>query len=136
MAFDENIPPDVESVLNAAAALDITEYELFRLAYRRWHAEAPDEAALEQHFVAYMFRGVVPPWVRQFARVVHSLERRGRLDGIELGVQPRQRTRQMVRRGTRYGVAAFTTVTALIVFVEFAARVLGIAEVCMFPPCY
>lgn len=136
MPFDENLPPDVEEVLQATAELDITEYELFHLAYARWHGERAEEKVLEGHFVGYMFHGVVPPWVRHFARLVHSLNERGELDRVELGVRMLPRTRQMVRRGTRYGVAIVTTVTALFIFVEFAARVLGIGEICMFPPCY
>ena len=58
--FDEQLDPDIQSVLNAAALLDVTEYELFRIAYRRWHGKAPKASRLEAHFVAYMFRDVVP----------------------------------------------------------------------------
>ncbi|NIR30659.1 MAG: hypothetical protein GWN84_15375 [Gammaproteobacteria bacterium] len=136
MPFDENLPPDIEDVLQAAAVLDVTEYELFHLAYLRWHGERADEQLLERRFAAYMFRRVVPVWVRHFARLVHSQDARGELDPSALGVTRLPRTREMVRRGTRFGVAIVTTMTALFIFVEFAARVLGIGEVCMFPPCY
>jgi len=54
MPFDQDLQPDVHSVLDAAAILDITEYELFRLAYRRWHGEQVEENALEPFFVAYV----------------------------------------------------------------------------------
>ncbi len=136
MPFDENLPPDIEDVLQAAAVLDVTEYELFHLAYLRWHGQRAEEQLLERRFAAYMFRRRVPVWVRHFARLVHSQNARGELDPVALGVARLPRTRQMVRRGAQFGVAIVTTMTALFIFVEFAARVLRIGEVCMFPPCY
>jgi len=136
MPFDENIGADVQDVLNAAAILDITEYDLFRLAYARWHGAVADAATMEAHYVGYMFREIVPLWVRHFARLVIRRRDQGTLDRAALGVERLPQTRQMVRRGTRYGVAIVTAVAVLVVIAEFAAKVLGLSERCMFPPCY
>lgn len=136
MPFDENLAPDVRSVLDAAALLDITEYELFHLAYLRWHGEMAREQTLEPFFVAYMFDDVVPPWVRHFARLVERLDRSGRLDRAALGVRRLPWTRQMAGRGMRYGVTLGLVLAALVVFAEVAAKLLELGERCMFPPCY
>lgn len=137
MHFDEkNIQPDVWSVLQAAALLDITEFDLFHLAYRRWHGERASDDVIEPHFVAYMFNKVVPLWVRHFSRLVERLHMRGELDAAELGVTLLPRSRHMVSRGMRYTVTIGLVMMALIVFAEFAAQFLRLSERCMFPPCY
>ena len=136
MPFDENIHPDIGSVLNAAALLDITEYDFFHLAYARWHGERADEHTMEPFFVAYMFDEVVPIWARHFARLVERLSSRGKLDRSALGVHRLPHTEQMVSRGVRYAILIALVVTALIVFAEFAAQFIRLGERCVFPPCY
>lgn len=136
MPFDECINPDIAAILDASALLDITEYDFFQLAYLRWHGSMADERAMEKFFASYMFREVVPLWARHFARLVHRLNRMGKLDRRALGVRRLPRTRQMVRRGTRYAVMVATALVTLIVLAEFAAQVLKVGERCVFPPCY
>lgn len=135
--FDEKeMCPDIRSVMEAAALLDITEWDLFHLAYRRWHGRRADDALIEPIFVAYMFDKVVPLWVRHFSRLVERLDMRGELDANQLGVRYLPRSRHMVSRGMRYAVAIGLVVTALMVLAEFAAQFLRLSERCMFPPCY
>ena len=137
MNFDEKeIHPDIRMVLEAAAILDITEWEVFHLAYRRWHGRRADDAMMEPIFVAYMFRKVVPVWVRHFSRLVERLYTRGELDASKLGVTFLPRSRHMASRGMRYAVTIGLVMFALIVFAEFAAQFLRLSERCMFPPCY
>ena len=95
MAFDENLPPDVDSVLSATAMLDITEWDFFNLAYDRWHGRPAAEDVMEPIFAAYMFDNVVPVWARHFARMVERRYRRGTLDRHALGVE-----RPSSRRGS------------------------------------
>ena len=52
----------------AAERLRVDEFELFRLAHRHWFGDDPGAKALEHVFVAYLFRGEVPMWVRHFSR--------------------------------------------------------------------
>jgi hypothetical protein len=137
MPFDENLAPDVDSVLNATALLDITEWDFFNLAYDRWHGGAAEEGIMEPIFAAYMFKDVVPPWVRHFARLVERLYRRGVLDRRALGVDRLPSSRHMVTRGMRYGVIIVVVIFTLIVIGEFSTNILRIGERCsMFPPCY
>jgi len=136
MPFDENLAPDVDSVLNATALLDVTEWDFFDLAYRRWHGEPPAEGAMEPIFAAYMFKDVVPVWARHFARLVERLYRRGVLDRQALGVDPLPSSQKMVSRGVRYSVIIVSMLIALIVFAEFVAQLMHIGERCLFPPCY
>ena len=136
MDSNRHIPPDVLSVLRATALLDITEYELFGLAWLRWNGERPRESVLEPFFVAYMFDGVVPPWVRDFARTVERLHRDGHLDARALGVGRLPESRRMATRGMRYGVTIGVLLAALVVFAEFMAQFLELGGRCMFPPCY
>lgn len=136
MPFDENIRPDVQAVLDAAALLDITEYDVFHLAYARWHGERADENTMEPFFVAYMFHDVVPLWVRHFARKVQDLSRLGRLDRASMGVELLPSTRRMVRAGVRYTVGIVTALLVLLVLAQFAAQFIGLSARCFFPPCY
>ena len=136
MPFDENIAPDVDSVLTATALLDITEWDFFNLAYNRWHGEPAREGVMEPIFAAYMFNDVVPLWARHFARLVERLYRRGVLDRRALGVDRLPGSAQMVSRGMRYTVFIAAIVTALIVLAEFVAQVMKLGDRCLFPPCY
>jgi hypothetical protein len=56
-------------VLDAAAMLDIREFDLFALAHSWRFGRRAEVAALERIF-AYMFGGVTPAWVRQYAQRV------------------------------------------------------------------
>jgi hypothetical protein len=136
MPFDENLSPDVDSVLNATALLDVTEWDFFNLAYNRWYGEPVEEGAMEAIFAAYMFKDVVPVWARHFARLVERLYRRGVLDRQALGVERLQGSKQMASRGVRYSILIVTLLIALIVFVEFMAQIMRLGERCVFPPCY
>ncbi len=136
MPFDEHLEPDVDSVLNATALLDITEWDFFNLAYDRWHGGPAEQTVMEPIFAAYMFNDVVPLWARHFARLVERLYQRGVLDRHALGVDRLPGSRQMVTRGVRYGILITVVIIALIVFAEFVAQVTTLGERCLFPPCY
>lgn len=76
---------DAEAVRDAAFALKVSEFDLFRLAYRRWYGRDAEIKPLERVFAAYMFHQVVPAWVRQFCREVLAAAREGRLDRETFG---------------------------------------------------
>jgi len=73
-------------VTAAAGRLELSEIDLFRLAYRHWFGEEPDGRALERIFAAYMFRRAVPAWVRHYAREVLALRRIGPAEAGRLGL--------------------------------------------------
>jgi len=85
---EKSIPADVRNVLNAAALLQVSEFCLFQIAYRHWHGSDTSERSIEQHFVPYMFRSVVPFWVRQFCRRVLQAVADGTFDAAGFGVEP------------------------------------------------
>ncbi len=61
---------DAATIERAAERLRVDDFELFRLAHRQWFGDDPGTKALERVFVAYLFRGEVPMWVRHFSRGV------------------------------------------------------------------
>ncbi len=85
---EKSIPVDVRNVLDAAALLEVSEFCLFQLAYRHWHGSDTSERLIERHFVLYMFRSVVPFWVRQLCRRVLQASADGTFDPVDFGVEP------------------------------------------------
>lgn len=61
---------DGPTVQDAAGQLDVSEFEIFRLAHRAWFGNDGNEKSLEYVFVAYMYYGKVPLWVRHLCRDV------------------------------------------------------------------
>jgi hypothetical protein len=81
-----SVPADVRDVLDAAALLHVTEFHLFHIAYRFWHGRETDDPSIERYFVPYMFRSVVPFWVRQLCRQILQADARGTLDPAQYGI--------------------------------------------------
>ncbi|MDH3672280.1 MAG: hypothetical protein OES46_14160 [Gammaproteobacteria bacterium] len=134
--FDEDLPIDVEEVLDVAAALDIKEFEVFRLAYDWWHGEASTEAEIEPIFVRYMFNSAVPPWVRQFTRMALRLRDEDELDPDAFGVQRQPADAKMVSQGIRYSVMLVMILGALFMLAYLSRDLILTYAYCMFPPCY
>ena len=95
-------PPDFSVVMKAAGALDVSEFDFFRLAYWRWSGREAEEKKLERVFVTYMFQQTVPAWVRHFSRDVLARDAAGKLDVAELGALKYQRRPQPHRHGAIY----------------------------------
>lgn len=79
-------PPDHSAIGAAAEALGISEFDFFRVAYRRWSGHELDEQALERSFVQYMFLQSVPHWARHLSREVLQIKRAGGLDPNAYGL--------------------------------------------------
>ena len=125
---------DIDNVLAAAALLDIAEVQLFRKAYRKWFGARIDEDRLDRCFVAYMFAGVVPHWVRDYARQVLDNAARHRLDPVKFGVLP------VLRRRPRFGLGMlllqFVVLAALVLITHWTLEHLPAFQGCLLPPCY
>ena len=76
---------DARAARAAAAALRISEYDLFRLAFESWNGRPADDRDLEPVFVAFLFDHATPHWVRHFARRVLDAAEAGALDRAALG---------------------------------------------------
>jgi hypothetical protein len=130
-------PPqrDGDNVVCAASLLHVSEFDLFRLAYRNWYGRAPTEHQLASAFDGYLERTDIPMWVRAFVRQIQSLQAEDRLDPAHFGLRPRPAA------GLRSGfIGAF----ALLVMLMIIALLVYWAELaqdittlgCQLPPCY
>lgn len=135
--FNQHVPPDVVVVLDAAAALEITEFRLFELAWREWFGKRPEERRLEPYFAAYMFADRVPYWVRNFSRRILDLDAQGRLDARSFGIWQRLPSARGKFAAKIYCAAL------LLLFAVLAAsalnlddQILSFYRSCYFPPCY
>jgi len=90
---------DLGRVIRAAEALGITEYDFFRLAFRRWSGREAEARALENIFVVYMFQQSVPHWVRHLAREVNTRTAEGRLNAAGLGAMKYRKLPPVPRHG-------------------------------------
>jgi len=115
---DDEATADARDVVDAALALQVGEFDLFRLAYRRWHGEEAEEKALERLFAGYMFHQRVPPWVRQYCRAVLQSQAEGRLHRAAFGAETvRRRVPAEILPRRFIGVTMVVMFLAYILFV-------------------
>jgi hypothetical protein len=110
---DHTIPKDVLDVLAASSLLQITEFQLFELAYERWFGRKAQETELEPCFARYMFASLAPFWVRSYCREVSIAESAGPLDPRDFGVLPRIVPDTWARRGLRHAALVVLLVTVM-----------------------
>jgi hypothetical protein len=78
--LNPSLPSDVSTVLDAAALLDTSEFNIFTIGYNKWFGENASIKAIENYYAAYMYNAVVPYWARHFARTIIQLSNTGRLN--------------------------------------------------------
>jgi hypothetical protein len=81
-----HVAPDVRHVSETARVLRISEFEIFRLAYRFWYQRELGAVVLNEAFVDYLHHQKVPSWVRDFCRRVLNLAAVGQLRPRDFGV--------------------------------------------------
>jgi hypothetical protein len=135
--FDEKrMSDDVADVLEAAALLEVTEFELFRIAWGKWHGGGIGDAQLERHYLPYMFKGQVPVWVRQLARKIVAEAEADELNPANYGVMPKPQTMDMYNRGLRYCLWIAVIMGTLLTGAATVAELSPWYQSCFFPPCY
>jgi hypothetical protein len=134
--LDTEPAPDIRAVLETAALLDTTEFDLFGLAYRDWYAQSASSTEIESFFVSYMFAEKVPMWVRQYTRKILRLAKDGPIDRIALGIKLQPANPAMVRKGQRYLMAVFVAMVGLVMLAATADELSPALAGCYFPPCY
>jgi hypothetical protein len=135
--FDEKkMSDDVAEVLEAAALLEVTEFELFRIAWRKWHGGEIGDTQLERHYLPYMFKSQVPVWVRGLARRVIADAEAGRLEPTRYGVMPKPLTMDMYNRGLRCCLWIAVILGTLLTGAATVAELAPWYQSCYFPPCY
>ena len=73
----------------AASVLQISEYELFSIAYRSWFNHTITETGLDAVFKEYLATDEAPYWVNDFARKVHEKFKAGELNYKDYGIKRR-----------------------------------------------
>ncbi len=135
--FDEKrMSADVADVLEAAALLEVTEFELFGIAYRRWYGTKVGEQDLERLYLPYMFHGRVPLWVRQLTREVIARAEADCLDPKSFGVLPKPLSMDMYNRGLRYFLWLTVIFGTLLTGAATVAPLAPWYQSCYLPPCY
>ena len=72
--------PERRVIGDAANILQVGEFQLLQLAYQDWYGEDLPEDQADHLFHVYMIEGIVPPWVRHYARRILQEEQSGLLD--------------------------------------------------------
>lgn len=135
--FDEkSMSADVADVLEAAALLQVTEFELFHIAYRRWHGVDIGDDGIERYYLPYMFKKQVPSWVRHLAREVIHRADKDALDPRAFGVMPKPLTMDMYNRGLRAFLWIAVIMGTLLTGAATVAELMPWYQTCYFPPCY
>lgn len=79
-----------------ASVLQISEYELFRIAHQAWHDNPISENRLDSLFKEYLETSDAPYWVNDFARKAHEKFLDGELNYKDYGI-----TRRVCDRRTK-----------------------------------
>ncbi len=126
---------DAREVVNAATLLRVSEFEVFRLAYREWFGRLATNKEIDVTFARYLGQSAVPVWVRNFTRKINQLNDEGHLDAREFGIQPPPPSSpQMVAVGS-IALVAIVTIVTLLIYLAIQAEDLRALK-CQFPPCY
>jgi hypothetical protein len=118
-----------QEVMDAAALLDVSEYDLLCRAYRRWYGREPDAGLMDRVFGAYMRAAAVPHWARFHAREILEGEDRLRAAAACRPCVPGVRLKGLAT------VLVLGLALAALVLLADAALSPG-AGSCYFPPCY
>jgi len=76
---DREEDPERGEVSHAANLLQIGEFQVLQLAYRKAYGKDLEEGQINQLFAAYMLHGDIPSWALRYARHIIDLDNRGML---------------------------------------------------------
>jgi hypothetical protein len=78
---------DVDAVSFVARLLDISEFNLFEIAYINWFGNEATKKAMDDFFGSYLTSGLVPFWLRDMVRKVIGKYKKGELTPSEFGIR-------------------------------------------------
>jgi len=126
---------DGSQVAEAASALRVSEFDLFRIAYQSWFGRTAVDSELQGEFRRFLQHSQTPIWVRDFARKVCASSSNGTLDPRQFGVDSRRPTSPMLKLICMLSLAGM--LTFLILLIYLAQRAQSVEKlVCLLPPCY
>jgi len=88
----------------ASDILQISEFQFFRIAYSHWFGMDIPIARLECIFAEYVFKEIVPYWVRHLSRRVMKKSDLGVIDPSEFYIIPPKGTRKLRIEGYIYTI--------------------------------
>ena len=77
--WDDN--PKRSEIIHAANLIQIGEFQLIQLAYKSWYREELDETKVDKIFSEYMYRNIIPIWVKYYAKDIIKLDNANVLNG-------------------------------------------------------
>ena len=76
--WDDN--PKRTKILHAANLIQVGEFQLIQLAYKKWYGEDLPENKINKIFSEYMITGIIPIWVNYYADDILKLNNANVLD--------------------------------------------------------
>lgn len=126
---------DVQNVVYVAAVLQISEFDVFRLAYHEWFGQPAERREMEACFHRYLAATQAPVWVRSFVRRVRKLAEDDQLDLRAFGLEP---PAPASKARIILGFTVLASILMLVGFLIYAAFRLEmpVGITCQLPPCY
>lgn len=114
--FNDHTSLGVRHLVECADVLQVSEADIFRLAYRHWYERELNAPLLDELFAGYLLRQELPGWVRTYCTRVLNLADVGQLDPRDFGVD-----RPRVRRLSDHQFASLLTFGGFLVYWLFSA---------------
>ena len=87
--LDFLVDDEAKLISLVAGILQISEHELFRIAYLNWFDHSISEKRLDSLFKDYLATNDAPYWVNDFSRKVHEKFKAGELNYKDYGIKRR-----------------------------------------------
>lgn len=84
---------EVEAVQFVGQFLELSEYEVFQLAYNDWYGKRMEDSLMGYRFENYIDEDVVPFWVWTFTKGVIKKYEKEEIDPADYGITPKILTR-------------------------------------------
>jgi hypothetical protein len=84
---------EIEAVQFVAQFLEVSEYEVFQLAFNDWYGKRMNNMTMDYRFENYLDEDVVPFWVWTFAKGVIKKYEKDEVFPVDYGIEPMVLTR-------------------------------------------
>ena len=101
-----------------AGILQISEYEIFRIAHQRWFNHPISENRLDSLFKEYLATSDAPYWVNDFVRKAHEKFKAGELHYKDYGIK-----RRVCDRRTR--IKGWIIISCLLIFLTIYSYIIA-----------
>ena len=130
---------ETHDVAATASILNISEFDVFCLAYRNWFGKLADSNEISRIFDSYLKNNTVPMWVRDFNRKIQQLYDNNELDStIELGFNSADQRSIVLYKNILLGSIIIIGLLFIVVLLLHLAMLAqdSLALKCVLPPCY